>query len=91
MLETYIQFQKEARINPETEKSQPLKASLAPIQITLQGRVKFSPQSCCSFFLASLITAAGYLGKSSDLLSLLWIYSVSQTWSGVEHGLCQPL
>lgn len=43
MLETSIQFEKEAGINPETERSQPLKSSLAPIQITLQGRVKFSP------------------------------------------------
>ena len=79
MLETSIQSEKEAGINPETERSQPLKASLAPIQITLQGRVKFSPQSCHSFFLASLITEAGYLGKSNDLLSLLQIYSLSQT------------
>lgn len=79
MLETSIQFEKEAGINPETERSRPLKASLAPVQIALQGRVKFSPQSCHDFFFASLITAAGYLGKSDDLLSLLQIYSLFQT------------
>jgi len=55
MLETSIQFEKEAGINLETERSQPPKASLTPIQISLQGRVKFSPLSCYGFFLASFL------------------------------------
>lgn len=83
MLESSSQFGEGAGIHPVTEWSQPLKDSLAPTQIILQGTEEF-PQCCHSFFSAPSMLWLGIWDRAMTSSCLCSRFTAWSPWGQIH-------